>query len=323
MAIISSTFSPLPATGWAAPMCVPGAIAATSAAIVIRKPADAAREPDGPTNTATGVFAAMIAVLMSRVESTRPPGVRRVMTSSAAPAASACGDRAAHVFGGDRMDDAVDLGEVDNRLWPVGRRRHEDRRHARRHRQQPRRRQRARNPHRITPGANAISSQPSADSYATQVHFSRTSRTLNLEPHREPPRTSGTLEPYSTVSPPASAWPPPTPDPSPERARASVRARFASARLQVRLGERDVRRRRVGAPDRDLQRVDRVLRPSGPQVDPADQQVRLRFVRRQVDRAPQLGQRLAVLLPVEQPAATLEMERRQLALIALRRGARR
>ena len=39
-------------------MCVPGAIAATSAAIVIRKPADAAREPDGPTNTTTGVFAA-------------------------------------------------------------------------------------------------------------------------------------------------------------------------------------------------------------------------------------------------------------------------
>ena len=70
-------------------MCVAGAIAAMSAAIVIRKPAEAARLPDGPTNTATGVFAGMMALLMSRVESTRPPGVRSVNTTSAAPAASA------------------------------------------------------------------------------------------------------------------------------------------------------------------------------------------------------------------------------------------
>ena len=88
-AIASSIFSPLPATGWAAPMCVPGAIAATSAAIVIRNPAEAARLPDGPTKTATGVFAAIIALMMSRVESTRPPGVRSMNTSSAAPSASA------------------------------------------------------------------------------------------------------------------------------------------------------------------------------------------------------------------------------------------
>ncbi len=85
----SSIFSPLPETGWAAPMCVPGAMAAMSAAIVIRKPADAARFPDGPTKTATGVFALMIALLMSRVESRRPPGVRSVITSSAACSASA------------------------------------------------------------------------------------------------------------------------------------------------------------------------------------------------------------------------------------------
>ena len=56
LAIVSSIFSPLPATGCAAPMCVAGAIAAISAAIVIRKPADAARLPEGPTNTATGVW---------------------------------------------------------------------------------------------------------------------------------------------------------------------------------------------------------------------------------------------------------------------------
>ena len=65
-------------------MCVPGAMAATSAAMVIRNPADAARLPDGPTKTTTGVRALMIAVLISRVESTRPPGVRRLMTTTAA-----------------------------------------------------------------------------------------------------------------------------------------------------------------------------------------------------------------------------------------------
>ena len=45
----------MPDTGCAAPMLVPGAMAATSAATVMRNPADAARAPDGPTNTATGV----------------------------------------------------------------------------------------------------------------------------------------------------------------------------------------------------------------------------------------------------------------------------
>ena len=88
-AIVSSIFSPPPATGCAAPMCVPGAIAATSAAIVRMKPADAARAPAGPTKIATGVLAAIIRVTMVRVESTRPPGVRSVKTTSAAPARSA------------------------------------------------------------------------------------------------------------------------------------------------------------------------------------------------------------------------------------------
>src|SRR5207248_10999449 len=70
-------------------MCVPGAIAAISAAIVRMKPADAARAPDGATNTATGVFAATMCDTMSRVESMRPPGVRSVKTTSAAPVRSA------------------------------------------------------------------------------------------------------------------------------------------------------------------------------------------------------------------------------------------
>src|SRR5258708_7023899 len=76
-------------TGCAAPMCVPGAMAAMSAAMVMRNPAEAGRLPDGPTNTATGVFAAMMALLMSRVASSRPPGVCSVNTIRAAPSASA------------------------------------------------------------------------------------------------------------------------------------------------------------------------------------------------------------------------------------------
>ena len=70
-------------------MCVPGAIAATSAAIVRMNPADAARAPDGATKIATGVLAATMCVTMARVDSTSPPGVRSVSTTSAAPARSA------------------------------------------------------------------------------------------------------------------------------------------------------------------------------------------------------------------------------------------
>ena len=57
--------------------------------MVIRKPADAARVPLGPTYTTTGVSALMMLVLMERVESTRPPGVRSVSTTSTASSASA------------------------------------------------------------------------------------------------------------------------------------------------------------------------------------------------------------------------------------------
>ena len=70
-------------------MCVPGAIAATSAAMVRMKPADAARAPEGATKIATGVLAATMRDTMARVDSTRPPGVRNVNTTSAAPARSA------------------------------------------------------------------------------------------------------------------------------------------------------------------------------------------------------------------------------------------
>ena len=60
----------------------------------------------------------MMAVLMSRVESTRPPGVRSTMTRRSALRGVSLGDRAADVRGRDRMDDAVDFRGVDDRRWP-------------------------------------------------------------------------------------------------------------------------------------------------------------------------------------------------------------
>ena len=50
-------------------------------------------------------------VTMSRVESSSPPGVRSTMTTTSAPAASALIDHAGQVFGGDRVDDAIELGD--------------------------------------------------------------------------------------------------------------------------------------------------------------------------------------------------------------------
>src|SRR5205085_5749684 len=71
-------------TGCADPMLVPGAITATSAASVMYIPADAARAPEGETNTTTGTFAAIVRWMMSRIEVSRPPGVSMVMISAVA-----------------------------------------------------------------------------------------------------------------------------------------------------------------------------------------------------------------------------------------------
>ena len=65
-------------------MLVPGDIAATSAAIRMKNPADAACAPPGVTYTTTGTLLAMIAVVISRVVSTSPPGVLSSITSRAA-----------------------------------------------------------------------------------------------------------------------------------------------------------------------------------------------------------------------------------------------
>ncbi len=86
---ITSSIWPMPATGCAAPMLVPGAIAATSAAIVITNPAEAARAPEGPTKTATGVRQLSILSTICRIELSRPPGVSIRITTSGACCASA------------------------------------------------------------------------------------------------------------------------------------------------------------------------------------------------------------------------------------------
>jgi len=52
-------------------------------------PADAARAPDGPTNTTTGARDVIIRDTILRVESSRPPGVRNTSTTSSAPDVSA------------------------------------------------------------------------------------------------------------------------------------------------------------------------------------------------------------------------------------------
>jgi hypothetical protein len=76
-------------TGWAAPMLVPGAMAATCPAMVMNVPAEPAQAPRGETNTSTGTSALRMALTMSLVELRRPPGVSSSRTSASAPEVAA------------------------------------------------------------------------------------------------------------------------------------------------------------------------------------------------------------------------------------------
>ena len=87
--IVFGSSSPPPPTGEAAPVFVPGAIAATSQAIRMMNPAEAAWEPGGWTKPTTGTSEARIAFVISRVESSRPPGVLIRRTTTGAPPATA------------------------------------------------------------------------------------------------------------------------------------------------------------------------------------------------------------------------------------------
>ena len=70
-------------------MLVPGAMAATSAAMVIITPAEAARAPLGDTKTTTGTLLASMFWTIKRIDSANPPGVSSSMMMQAAPCSSA------------------------------------------------------------------------------------------------------------------------------------------------------------------------------------------------------------------------------------------
>ena len=103
-------------TGWAAPMWVPGAMAATSAASVMRNPADAARAPDGATNTTTGARRRDHA-RDDRAGRFEQPTRRAQHEHGGARRASwrRASRTSLDELGGDRMDDAVVLGDDDAR----------------------------------------------------------------------------------------------------------------------------------------------------------------------------------------------------------------
>ena len=75
--------SPLSEIGVDEPMFVCGAIAATSAAIVMTAPAESALDPGGATYTTTGTSAARKRFTMPRIEDASPPGVSRTSTIAA------------------------------------------------------------------------------------------------------------------------------------------------------------------------------------------------------------------------------------------------
>src|SRR5437773_1859982 len=87
--MLSLSIPPPTDTGWAAPMFVAGAMAATWAAMVMKTPAEAARAPVGPTHTTTGISALSRRWQIARIERSRPPGVSSWMTSACAPPAFA------------------------------------------------------------------------------------------------------------------------------------------------------------------------------------------------------------------------------------------
>ena len=87
--IFSPTVPPVEVIGWAAPTLVLGAIAATGQPMRMKVPADAARDPGGPTQHTTGTGEAWIVLMIERIDDSNPPGV-----SSRTSTAAACASRA-------------------------------------------------------------------------------------------------------------------------------------------------------------------------------------------------------------------------------------
>ena len=120
----SSTFSdrvtpPIP-TGVEAPTFVAGAIAATWVAIKMNVPAEAARAPDGDTYPITGIVDAWMALMISRIEESSPPGVS-IVEDRGGPV-GVLGRSPAEVVGHERVHDALE-GEGDHGVgvsWAPG-----------------------------------------------------------------------------------------------------------------------------------------------------------------------------------------------------------
>src|SRR4029079_15298480 len=89
LVIFLPTVSPVDVIGWAAPTLVLGAIADTGQPIRIKVPADAAREPGGPTQHTTGPGEAWIDFTIDRIDDSNPPGVSSPMSTAAACASTA------------------------------------------------------------------------------------------------------------------------------------------------------------------------------------------------------------------------------------------
>ena len=92
-------------------MWVPGAMAATSAAMVRMKPADAARAPDGPTKTATGARDVIMRETM--VARGVEQSARRPKNDDDEQCVGGIGgvDDAGEVFGRDRWMMSIKLGD--------------------------------------------------------------------------------------------------------------------------------------------------------------------------------------------------------------------
>ena len=132
--ITSLVFSSPPApmeTGWAAPMLVPGAMAATSAASVMKQPALPAHAPSGSDihDRRDLRSVELLDNLLGGIER----AARGVELDDQAGVVALGGDinGAGDVAGGGRADGAVDLDQADirrsqTRRGPAGQRRHQD-----------------------------------------------------------------------------------------------------------------------------------------------------------------------------------------------------
>ncbi len=74
---------------------------------------------------------------------------------------------------------------------------------------------------------------------------------------------------------------------------------------------------RLGAPERDLQGVDRLARPPGPQMNAPEEEVRAGVVRGEEQDAIQLGDRVGVVILLVKPPRAIVVVASELLLVSL------